>query len=142
MGRSNGKAPYRVAMCAHKGAEVAGLCLLLMVQGDVLDLTLSHFATAAQTGATAMVLPLGLTFTRFVRAFVSSRWTSSLIVGVCGFAADIFAHPSHYPGAYTEAALTGLGTTAASVLISYTAIGKRIERLGDVFLEGHQAPPS
>ena len=127
-------------MGAHKCAEVAGVCLLLMVQGNVLDLTASHVLTAAQTGTTAIALPLGLTFTRYARAFASSRWLSSLIVGGCGFIADVFAHPSHYPGAYTEAGLTGIGTTALSIAISYTPLGRRIDRLGEAFKEPHDAP--
>jgi hypothetical protein len=45
--------------------------------------------------------------------------------------ADALVHGSHYPGAYTEAALTGLGTTAASLAVSYTPVGKWIERLAE-----------
>ena len=139
MAPAHRKAPFRLAMCAHKGAEVAGVCLLLMVQGHVLDLTASHFLTAAQTGATAIALPLGFTFTRYARALVSSRWTMSILVGGCGFVADVFAHPSHYPGAYTEAALTGAGTTALSIAMSHTALGRRLEQLGDAFRTPHDA---
>jgi hypothetical protein len=50
---------------------------------------------------------------------------------MCGFLADAIVHESHYPGAYTEAVLTGLGTTAASIVVSYTPLGKRIERLAE-----------
>jgi hypothetical protein len=66
-----------------------------------------------------------------------NRWTSSVILGVCTFVADAVVHPSHYPGACTEAALTGIGATIFSLLISHTPVGARIECLAEVFLEGH-----
>jgi len=117
-------------LCGHKAAEVAGVCMLLMVQGHVADLTTGHLVIASETGALAILPALVVTFTQYVR-YLANRWTSSLFIGACGFAADAIVHGSHYPGAYTEAALTGLGTTAASVLVSYTPLGKRIERLAE-----------
>ena len=134
--RASSGVPYRAAMCGHKAAEVGAVCLLLMVQGHVLDLTAAHVAIAAKTGVLAMIPPLALTFTRYVR-HLANRWTSSFVIGACGFAADALVHGSHYPGAYTEAALTGAGTIVASILVSYTPLGKRIERLAEPLL--HQA---
>jgi hypothetical protein len=104
--------------------------MLLMVQGHVMDITTGHFVIAGETGALAILPALAVTFTQYVR-YLANRWTSSLFIGACGFAADAIVHGSHYPGAYTEAALTGLGTIAASVLVSYTPLGKRIERLAE-----------
>jgi hypothetical protein len=121
-------------MCADQGVQVAAVCLLLMVRGDVWNLTATHFLTAAGTATVAIAPPLVVTFTRYARVLVSSRWWSGLFSGFCGFIADVVVHPSHYSGAYTEAALTGLGTMLLSVAISYTPVGKRVERLGEVFL--------
>jgi len=50
------------------------------------------------------------------------------------FIADALSHASDYPGAYMEAALTGIGAFAFSLVISYTPIGKRIDRLAEGFL--------
>jgi hypothetical protein len=121
-------------MCADQGVQVAAVCLLLMVQGDVLNVTATHFLTAAQTGTAAIALPLGVTFTRYARVLLTSRWMWSLFLGFSGFVADAFIHRWPDPGAYTEAALTGLGTMVLSAAISYTPVGKRIERLGEAFL--------
>ena len=104
-----------------------------MVQGHVLEVTATHLVIAAKTGTLAMLPVLALTFTTQAKHF-ANRWTSALLVGACGFAADAAIHGSHYPGAYTEALLTGLGTFAASIAVSYTALGKRIDRLAEVFL--------
>ena len=76
---------------------------------------------------------LGITFTQYARHFVN-RWTSSAFLGLCTFLADALSHDSHYPGAYTEAALTGIGAFAFSVVVSFTPIGKRIDRLAEGFL--------
>jgi hypothetical protein len=107
--------------------------MLLMVQGHVTEITGGHALIASQTGVLSILPALALTFTRYVR-YLANRWTSSLFIGVCGFAADAVVHGSHYPGPYTEAVLTGIGTTAASVLVSYTPLGKRIERLAEPLL--------
>ena len=53
------------------------------------------------------------------------------------FTLDASIHGSHYPGAYTEAALTGVGAFVFSVVVSYTRIGAYIDRLAESFLE-HQ----
>jgi hypothetical protein len=57
-----------------------------------------------------------------------------MFVSVCAFLADAFVHGSHYPGAYTEAALTALGAFALSVTVSYTPVGKMMDRLAESFL--------
>jgi hypothetical protein len=103
-----------------------------MVRGHLVDITAAHLVLAAKTGLLAIVPALGMTFTQQARHY-TNRWISAGFLGVCGFLADAIVHPSHYPGAYTEAALTGLGTGVVSVLISYTALGRRIDHLAEVF---------
>jgi hypothetical protein len=55
-------------------------------------------------------------------------------LGICAFLADSIAHESHYPGEYTEAALTGLGAFLFSLAISYTPVGKHIDHLAETFV--------
>ena len=124
---------FRLALCGHKAVEIGAVCAVLMVQGDLTGLTLAHLAIAAKTGLLAVSPAVLVTFSRYAR-HMAHRWTSSLFLGVCGFVADIAAHPSHYPGAYTEAALTSIGAVALSLAVSYTAIGKRVDRLAEAFL--------
>jgi integral membrane sensor domain MASE1 len=98
------KHQFRLALCGHKAVEAGAVCLLLTVQGNLAEATLAHFVIATKTGLLAVSPALALTFTQHARHFVN-RWTSSLFLGICTFVADAVAHPSHYPGAYTEAAL-------------------------------------
>jgi integral membrane sensor domain MASE1 len=128
------KHQFRLFLFGHKGVEAGAVCLLLMVQGHVLDLTAAHFVIAAKTGVLAVVPALGLSFTGYARHFIN-RWTSSAFLGICTFLADAFVHASHFPGEYTEAALTGLGAFLFSLVVSYTPLGKHIERLADAFVK-------
>ena len=36
-------------MCGHKAIEIAAVCVLLMVQGDLAGVTLTHLAIAGKT---------------------------------------------------------------------------------------------
>ena len=79
-----------------------------MVQGHLAAVTMLHVEIASKTGLLAVFPSVGLTFTRYAR-HLANRWTSSAFFGICTFLADAVMHESHYPGEYTEAALTGLG---------------------------------
>src|SRR5262245_925175 len=139
----NQRHQYRLALCGHKAVEAGAVCLVLMVQGHLADVTLAHFAIAAKTGLLAVSPVLLVTFSQYVRHFLN-RWTTAVFLGGCTFAADALIHSSHYPGAYTEAALTGAGAFVFSVVVSYTPLGARIDRLAESFLERNQptAPAS
>jgi hypothetical protein len=125
---------FRLALCGHKAVEAAAVCALLMVQGHLAMLTLVHVEIASKTGLLAVFPAVGITFTRYAR-HLASRWTSSAFFGICTFLADAAMHESHYPGEYTEAALTGLGAFLFSVAVSYTPVGKFIDRLTENFLD-------
>jgi hypothetical protein len=101
-----------------------------MVQGNLAGVTLEHFLVATKTGLLAAALPVGVTFTRYAR-HLADKWTASTFLGICAFVADAAVHSSHYSGEYTEAALTGIGAFAFSILIAHTPIGRRIDRLAE-----------
>jgi len=125
-----------LALCGHKAVEAAAVCVVLMVQGSLVDVSLAHLAIASKTGLLAVFPVLGVTFSPYARHLLN-RWTSSAILGICTFGADAAIHASHYPGAYTEAVLTGLGAFIFSLVVSYTPLGTRIDRLAESFLHGH-----
>ena len=135
----HGKHRYRLALCSHKAMEAGVVCGVLMVQGHLGAITMAHLGIASQTGLLAVVPVLWLTFTRYARHF-ANRWTSSVLLAAFTFAADAIIHGSHYPGAYTEAALTAVGAFVFSVAISYTPIGRAIDHLAESFVAGQTAP--
>jgi hypothetical protein len=128
---------FRLMLCGHKAVETGAACLLFMVQGQLGQATLGHFLIASKTGALTMFPLLGITLTRHARHF-ANRWMSAIFVGACAFFADALIHGSHYPGAYTEAAFTAIGAFALSVILSYTPVGKQIDRLAESFLHYHR----
>jgi hypothetical protein len=115
--------------------EAGAVCVVLMVQGHVFDATLAHLLVATKTGLLAVAPVLAVTMTSHVRHLLN-RWTASAILALCTFFADVLVHGSHYPGAYTEAALTAIGAFFFSLAISYTRIGKYIDHVGERFLHG------
>jgi hypothetical protein len=130
----NDRHQFRLALCGHKAAEAAAVCLMLMVQGNLLALTAAHFALASKTGLLSVFPAMAVSFTPYAHHLVN-RWTSSAFLAVCTFLADAAVHPSHYPGEFTEAALTGIGAFVFSLAVSYTPVGKYIDRLAHAFLQ-------
>jgi hypothetical protein len=130
---------FRFMMCSHKAVEAAAVCTILMVQGDIAGITLTHLAVASKTGLLAMSPLLGVTLTRHAR-HLTNRWLCSALLAVSAFLADTLIHESHYPGAYTEAAMTAAGAFLFSVAISYTPVGKYIDRLAESF--HHRSDPA
>jgi hypothetical protein len=129
------KNQFRLVLCGHKAVEAGAVCLLLMVQGNLLALTGAHFLIATRTGLLAVSPAVCLTFTKHAR-YLANRWTASAFLGICTIVADALAHQSHYPGEYTEAALTGVGVFWFSLAISYTPLGRKIDHLAEAFLPG------
>ena len=127
------KHKYRLVLCGHKAVEVGAVCLVLMLQGSLAGITLGHLAVASKTGLLAVFPALGVSLTRHAR-HLANKWASSIFLGICGFFADILIHESHYPGAYTEAALTALGTFGLSIAVSHTRVGKYVDSLAEAFL--------
>ena len=92
-------------------AESGAACLVTMVQGNILLLALTHWATAAQTGlvaGTAATAAIALTKTE-------SRLILAGILGLSTAIADYFVHPGMIGDHHiTEAIVTGLGAAVLS----------------------------
>jgi hypothetical protein len=130
---------FRLALLGHKAAETASVCLFLMVQGQIAQATLGHFVLASETGLLTVFPLMGITLTKYARHF-SNRWIAAALVAVCSFFADALIHASHFPGKFTEAALTASGAFALSLVISFTPLGKYFDRLADGFLHQESEP--
>src|SRR5213079_1541088 len=89
----NKRHQFRLVLCGHKAVEAGAVCLVLMVQGHLMDATLAHLLIATKTGMLAMSPALGLTFTRYARQF-ANKWAASIFIGVCTFLADGAIHAS------------------------------------------------
>lgn len=79
-------------------------CLLAMVQGNLLVLTIGHLLVAMQTGFIAGIIAFGVT----VKARINNHWVIALLLGISTAIIDYLIHPSSFGGAATEAIVTGL----------------------------------
>ncbi len=107
----------KIAPFVEYFAESTTACLVTMVQGNVLALTLTHLAIASQTGIIAGVIAgVGLYVAR-----TSRRWMISIVLGVATAVVDFFVHPGMFGSVVTEALVTGAGAAVLSYLVG-TAI--------------------
>lgn len=88
-------------------------CSLAMVQGDLTVFTAGHALTAAKTGTAS-----GLGFVLATSVFrAESAVLAAWIAGILTMLADIMVHPTHFGGAWTEAAVTGLGAAVLCLTV-------------------------
>jgi hypothetical protein len=109
----SGRTKRLVEPFIENAAEATTACLLTMVQGNLLAITLSHWLIASQTGiasgaATAAVLFLWST---------TSPWKVALVFGVLTAIADFFVHPGQFGPVALEAMVTGAGAALLSWLV-------------------------
>ena len=101
-------------------SESTAACLVTMVQGNLLALTLSHVIIASQTGIVAGgIAALGLLATK-----TRNRWVISITLGVITAIVDFYVHPGMFGSVATEAIVTGI----VAAVISY-ATGAVIRKL-------------
>lgn len=102
-------------------AEATAACLVTMVQGNVLALTLTHLAIASQTGLFAGLVAGAA----IVLARVERRWVVSTLLGLATAVVDYFVHPGMFGPAAAEAIVTGAAAGALSL-----AVGAALHRWG------------
>ena len=93
-------------------AESACSCLIMMVQGNMLLLTLGHWLIAMETGIFAGTIATAL----ILKGRVTRPWVISVILGIVTAVIDFLVHPGRYVSILLEAALTGLGAAILSLL--------------------------
>jgi hypothetical protein len=112
----------KIEIFFRRVSEATPSCLMMMVQGNVLALTFTHWIKALQvgslTGALAVLISLSGRKELQENKFV--------IAGLTGFltaVADFALHPSHFGAAHTEAVVTGIG--AGLLCLALSTIGKK-----------------
>lgn len=94
-------------------SESTMACLVTMVQGNILALTMGHLLVASQTGVIAgAIATVGI-----VASKTKQRWKISLILGLATGVVDYFVHPGMFGTAATEAIVTGIGAAVLSHLV-------------------------
>lgn len=108
-----GEARSRITPLVENVAEATTACLITMVQGNLLALTLGHWIVASRTGVIA-----GLVATAaLMAARAERRWLVSLALGSITAVVDYFVHPGQFGPAIAEAVVTGAGAGVLSLLV-------------------------
>jgi hypothetical protein len=102
-------------------SEATTACLVTMVQGNLLSLTVGHLIIASQTGIFAGLLSsIVIIFAKVKRIEIIA-----IILGLFTALVDFYMHPGMFGSLATEALVTGLGAGILSyfigLLISYFA---------------------
>ena len=109
----------KIGPFAENVSEATAACIFMMVQGNVLAVTASHWLIASQTGVVAgTIATLALTAIGNAR-----RWVIALTLGVVTAVVDVFIHTGPLADGLIEAGLTGLGAMLMSL-----ALGTLIDR--------------
>lgn len=86
-------------------SESMAACLVTMVQGNLLAITLGHLAVALQTGVVAGAI-VGAILIFWERG---KPWLVSALLGVVTAVVDFFVHEGQFGSLFTEALVTGFG---------------------------------
>lgn len=103
----------KIVTLAESIAESTSACLVTMVQGNILALTLGHLVIAAETGVAAGAAATIVVFATRPK----TRWIISVVLGAATAVVDFFVHPGQFGPVAAEALVTGL----AAGLLSYLA---------------------
>lgn len=102
-------------------SESTAACLLAMVQGNILALTVHHLLIAAQTGVIAGSLALAVSLLTRLK----NTWATPLLLGLCTAVVDYYVHPGSFGDVATEALVTGVVAGLLSYLIGVLVKFKR-----------------
>ena len=94
-------------------SESTVACLVTMMQGNLLAMTVSHLLIASQTGViAAAIATVGILITD-----TRKRWMISAMLGVTTGLVDYYVHPGMFGSATTEAIVTGFAAAILSYLV-------------------------
>ena len=103
----------KLAPFIEYAAESTTACLVTMVQGNLLALTLGHLLVASQTGVIAgFIAAIALFMSRS-----SGRWIVSSVLGVATAIVDFIVHPGMFGPVFLEAAVTGFTAAILSYVV-------------------------
>jgi len=104
----------RIGPVVENVAESTAACLVAMVQGNLLAMTLGHWLIASQTGVVAGVLTsIAIAVSRSDR-----RWAVAILLGIVTAIVDFFVHPGSFGAVATEAAITGVTAALLSLAVA------------------------
>lgn len=93
-------------------------CMLMMTQGNVLAISLSHWEKALQVGLIASLATI-LLIKLHKEDLTHNQYVMAGIIGIFTAVADLITHPTHFGGVTTEAIVTGIGAGLLCICLSH-----------------------
>jgi len=112
----------KIEVFVRRMSEATPSCLMMMVQGNALALTLTHWQKAIQTGAITGGLAVLIAFSGR-KELQDNKFVIAGLTGFLTAIADFMTHPTHFGGESTEAIATGIG--AGLLCLALSKIGKK-----------------
>jgi hypothetical protein len=112
----------KLEIFVRRVSEATPSCLMMMVQGNVLALTFTHWLKALQTGAITGLLAVIVSFSGR-KELQDNKFVIAGLTGFLTAIADYATHPSHFGGETTEALATGVA--AGLLCLALSGIGKK-----------------
>ena len=97
--------------------EATSSCLMMMTQGKVLAITISHWITALKTGFITGIMAVAVAIFGN-KKMQDNKFVISGMVGFLTAISDLLVHPSHFGGPNTEAIVTGIGAGLLCLALS------------------------
>ena len=96
-------------------SEATTACLVTMVQGNLLSLTVGHLIIASQTGIFAGIL----SYIVVIFAKIKRIEIIAILLGFFTAIVDFYMHPAMFGSLATEAIVTGIGAGLLSYFIGF-----------------------
>ena len=113
--RSGRPGADRYGLFVENVTESAAACLVTMVQGNLLAVTLSHWLIASRTGLVAGTFATAALWLLGERR----RWAVAALLALVTVGADVVSHPKQFGGVLTEAIVTGLAAGTLSLMVGW-----------------------
>jgi hypothetical protein len=101
-------------------------CLMAMVSGNMLALTINHWIVALKTGALTGLIAIGVSFAFKDKDWHENKFVLAAITALCTAVADRVVHPTHFGGDLTEALVTGMAAGLLCLAIAHTKLDKAL----------------
>jgi len=102
-------------------ARVTPACLMMMVQGNILAISIGHWKTAIETAMVVGFLLVALSFSSKTLQIRENKYSMAGLVALVTMAADFNVHREGFSG---EALMTGVATGLLWLLVSFTPLGE------------------
>jgi hypothetical protein len=114
-----------ISLFTHTLAKITPTCLMLMVQGNFLAISLKHWGIAFTVSIITGLILVVLSLIKRFEDIKSNNYSMAGLVAFVTALVDFNVHHSHFGGVTTEALVTGISAGLLWLALSFTPLGKK-----------------